>query len=65
MALTEEQIARMMTKHITCKTVLVDPKKEDESINQHMLEGWEVASKVDCNGRVKITYRKVKKLDDK
>lgn len=65
MALTEEQIARMMTKHITCKTVLVDSEKEDESINQHMLEGWEVASKVDCNGRIKITYRKVKKLDDK
>lgn len=65
MSLTDEQIAAMMTKHITCKTILSEPEKVDEIINKHQLEGWEVANKVMCNERVKITFRKVEKVSSK
>lgn len=65
MSLTDEQIAAMMQKHITCKTVLTDPSEVDKLVNEHLLEGWEVANKIDCNGRVKITFRKVEKIDSK
>lgn len=61
MSLTNEQIAAIMTKHITCKTVLVDPAESDDLIKKHIAEGWEIANQVECNGKTKITFRKVEK----
>lgn len=65
MSLTDEQIAAMMQKHITCKTLLSEPENLDKIIEEHKAQGWEVANKVDCNGRVKVTFRKVEKIDSK
>lgn len=65
MSLTDEQIAAMMQKHIICKTKLVLPEELDGVIAEHSKEGWEVANKVDCNGKIKITFRKVEKIDSK
>lgn len=62
MSLTDEQIAAMMQKHITCKTILSEPEDEEKVINEHIQEGWEVANKVECGQRVKITFRKVEKI---
>lgn len=65
MSLTDAQIAAMMQKHITCKTVLINPEEEKEIVQKHTSEGWEIANRVECNGRIKVTFRKVEKIDSK
>ena len=60
MSLTEEQIAKMMTKEIKAKTILVDADKVDDTIKEHEQDGWTLVSKTPLNDRFKLTFKKVK-----
>jgi len=60
MELTEQQIASILTKDITCKTILINPTEVEKTVDQYLKDGWELVNKVPLNDRVKITFRKVK-----
>ena len=62
MALTDEQIASMMQKHITCKSVLVSKEESTKIEEEHLKEGWELANKVECHDKIKLTFRKAEKI---
>lgn len=61
MKLTDDQIRAIMQKHITCKTILADKTEVDSLVEKHISEGWEVANKIDCGNKIKITFRKLEK----
>jgi len=58
MALTDEQIAAIMSKEIKCKSILVDSDKLDEVLKQHQEEGWILVKKTPLNDRFKLTFKK-------
>lgn len=60
MALTEEQIRKIMIKEIKSKTMLVSILDVEKIKKEHLDEGWEIFNETPLNGRVKITFRKVK-----
>lgn len=59
MKLTEEQIKKALQKDIRTKTILVDVLSINEVIKKHEEEGWKVVSKVELNGRIKVTFQMV------
>lgn len=58
MKLSDEQIASIMTKETTCKTILVDNDKVEETISTHEKDGWQLLKKTEINGRTKLTFKK-------
>lgn len=62
MKLTDDQIRSIMQKHITCKSLLVNPIDEDEIIKEHLSQGWEIANKTKAGEKIKLTFRKVEKV---
>ena len=58
MKLTEEQIAKIMTKEGKTKTLLVDEKNAGKTIEIHEKDGWKLLKKSEVNGRIKLTFEK-------
>lgn len=60
MSLTDEQIAKMMTKEIKSKTILVSFEDLEKVKEEHIKAGWELVNVVPLNNRFKITFKIVK-----
>lgn len=60
MSLTDEQIAKIMTKEIKSKTILVSSDDIEKIKEEHFKDGWELVNVVPLNNRFKITFKKVK-----
>lgn len=58
MKLTDEQIASILTKDVTCKTILVYNDNVFDTILAHQKEGWTFVTKTEINGKVKLTFKK-------
>ena len=58
MKLTDEQIAKIMTSESKSKTILVDEKDTEKTIEFHQKEGWKLIKKTQMNGRAKLTFGK-------
>lgn len=58
MKLTDEQIASIMTKEISCKTLMVSKEDAENVIKSHRKDGWELVNKTEISGRYKITFKK-------
>ena len=58
MKLTDEQIAKIMTRESKSKTILVDEKNTEKTIKIHQKEGWKLIKKSEMNGRTKLTFEK-------
>ena len=58
MKLTDEQIAKIMTKESKSKTLLVDEKDLRKTIEIHEKDGWKLIKKSEVNGRTKLTFEK-------
>ena len=58
MKLTDEQIAKIMTSESKSKTILVDEKDAEKTIEIHQKEGWKLIKKTQMNGRAKLTFEK-------
>lgn len=58
MKLTDEQIASIMTKEISCKTLMVSKEDAENVIKCHHKDGWELVNKTEISGRYKITFKK-------
>jgi len=58
MKLTDEQIAKIMTSESKSKSLLVDPKDAEKTIEIHQKEGWKLVKKSEINGRTKLTFEK-------
>lgn len=58
MKLTDEQIASIMTKEISCKTLIVSKEDAENIIKSHQKDGWELVNKTEISGRYKITFKK-------
>ena len=58
MKLTDEQIAKIMTSESKSKTILVDEKDTEKTIEIHQKEGWKLIKKTQMNGRAKLTFEK-------
>ena len=58
MKLTDKQIAKIMTHESTSKTILVDVKDTEKTIENHQKEGWKLIKKSEINGRTKLTFEK-------
>ena len=58
MKLTNDQIAKIMTKERKTKTLLVDEKNAGKTIEIHEIEGWKLLKKSEVNGRIKLTFEK-------
>lgn len=58
MKLTDEQIASIMQKESTAKTILVDNEAVEKTIKEHEKDGWILVKKTEINGRTKLTFKK-------
>ena len=58
MKLSDEQIKAIMVKEGKSKTVLVDKKDAEKTIENHQKEGWKLVKKSEINGRAKLTFEK-------
>ena len=58
MKLTDEQIAKIMTKQTVTKTVLVDEKNAGKTIDFHKNDGWKLLKETKLNDKVKLTFEK-------
>ena len=58
MKLTDEQIASFLVKEGKSKTILVDEKDAEKTIQNHQKEGWKLTKKSEINGRAKLTFEK-------
>ena len=58
MKLTDEQIASILNKEGKSKTILVDEKDAEKTIEIHEKEGWKLVKKSQLNDRVKLTFEK-------
>ena len=56
MKLTNEQIASIMNKESKSKTLLVNEKDAEKTIDFHQKEGWKLLKKTEINGRIKLTF---------
>lgn len=60
MALSEEQIKSILIKDIKCKTILVSKEEKEKIINEHQNDGWKLIKEIEINGKIKITFEKIK-----
>lgn len=60
MAMTEEQMRKLLSKDIKSKTLLVSLENLNSVIEEHIADGWELKNKIEVNGRYKVTFTKVK-----
>ena len=58
MKLTDEQIMSIMTKESKSKTLLVDTKNVEKTIDIYKKDGWKLLKKSQINGRTKLTFEK-------
>ena len=58
MKLTDEQIASLLVKEGKSKTILIDEKDAEKTIENHQKEGWKLVKKSEINGRAKLTFEK-------
>ena len=58
MKLTDDQISSILNKEGKSKTILVDKKDEEKTIENHLKEGWKLIKKSEINGRAKLTFGK-------
>ena len=58
MKLTDEQIAKIMTSEFKSKTILIDEKDAEKTIEIHKKDGWKLVKKTELNGRIKLTFEK-------
>ena len=58
MKLSDEQIAKIMTSESKSKSLLVDVKDAEKTIEIHQKEGWKLVKKSEINGRTKLTFEK-------
>lgn len=60
MALSEEQIKSILIKDIKCKTILVSKEEKEKIIKEHQNDGWKLIKELEINGKIKITFEKIK-----
>ena len=60
MKLTDEQIKAILVKDIKSKTILVSRDDLDKIIKEHINDGWTLVKSTELNGRIKVTFEKVK-----
>lgn len=60
MKLTDEQIKAILVKDIKSKTILVSKDDLDKVIKEHTDNGWTLVRSTGLNGRIKVTFEKVK-----
>lgn len=58
MKLSDDQIRSIMIKDGKSKTILVDEKDAEKTIENHRKEGWRLVKKSEMNGRAKLTFEK-------
>lgn len=58
MKLTNDQIASILNKEGKSKTILVDEKDAEKTIENHLQEGWKLIKKSEMSGRTKLTFEK-------
>ena len=58
MKLTDEQIASILVKEGKSKTLLVENKDAEKTIENHQKEGWKLVKQSEINGRTKLTFEK-------
>ena len=58
MKLTNDQIASILNKEGKSKTILVDAKDAEKTIENHLQEGWKLIKKSEMSGRTKLTFEK-------
>ena len=58
MKLTDDQIASILIKEGKSKTILVDEKDAEKTIEIHQKEGWKLLKKSMLNGKTKLTFEK-------
>ena len=58
MKLTDEQIASLIIKEGKSKTILVDEKDAEKTVEFHKNYGWKLVKKSKVNGRIKLTFEK-------
>ena len=60
MKLTDEQIKSILVKDIKSNTILVSKDDLDKIIKEHTDNGWTLVRSTELNGRIKVTFEKVK-----
>ena len=60
MKLTDEQIRNILVKDIKSKTILVSKSDLEQVIKEHTDDGWTLVRSTELNGKVKVTFEKVK-----
>ena len=58
MKLADDQIASIMTKESKSKTLLVDEKDAEKTIDFYKNDGWKLVKQSKINGRIKLTFVK-------
>jgi len=58
MKLTDEQIAKIMTKESKSKTVLVDENNAGKTVDFHLNDGWKLLKETKVGNKVKLTFEK-------
>ena len=58
MELTDEQIRSIMVKEGKSKTILVDLKDKDKTLEEHKKDGWKLVKESELNGKAKLTFEK-------
>ena len=56
----DARIRELMEKEIKSKTLLVKPEDLEKVKKEYLDEGWTLVNTVEVNGRIKITFTKVK-----
>ena len=58
MKLSDDQIRSIMIKDGKSKSILVDEKDAEKTIEIHLKDGWKLLKKSEVNGRTKLTFEK-------
>lgn len=56
----DARIRELMEKEIKSKTLLVNPEDLEKVKKEYLDDGWTLVSTVEVNGRIKVTFTKVK-----
>lgn len=56
----DARIRELMEKEIKSKTLLVNPEDLEKVKKEYLDDGWTLVNTVEVNGRIKVTFTKVK-----
>lgn len=60
MSNVDEKIKAYFSKEVKSKTILVSKDQLKTIIDEHVNDGWELQNQVELNGKIKVTFIKVK-----